>query len=74
MAFIQEEITKKGLFLRPSKLNGCSLRIVDPSQNLLGTTIRMWSTFSFCVGIKALILLYLFCSKNLDKLHLFTLI
>ena len=37
-------MTKKGRCLRPSELNGRSLRVVDQSQNLLATTIRMWAT------------------------------
>ena len=74
MARIQEEITNKGQFLRPFGLNGRTLRVVNPSQNLLGTTTRMWTTFSFCFRILALTILYLFCSQNLDKLYFFTLV
>ena len=47
MARFQEEMTKKGLFLRPSELNGRSHHVVGQFQNLLGITIRMWVTFSF---------------------------
>ena len=38
MDSIQEEITEKDRFLRPSELNWHSLSAADQSQNLLGTT------------------------------------
>ena len=33
---IQEEMTEKSQFLRPSELNGPSLSAVDQSENLVG--------------------------------------
>jgi len=42
-------MTKKCKFLRPFELNGRSLSTVDQSQNLSGTTSRMWATFSLCL-------------------------
>ena len=55
MARIQEEMTKKGRFLRPSELNGRSLSVIDQFQDLMGTAIRSWKTFNFCFRIIALI-------------------
>ena len=69
MARIQEEMTKKGRFLRPSELNGRPLRAVDLSHNLFGTTIRMWATFSFFFIIIATIVFYTFFSQYLDKMY-----
>ena len=43
----RQEITKKGRFLScPSELNVRSLRVVDQSQNLLGTALWIWETFN----------------------------
>ena len=57
----ENRITEKGLFLRPSELNGRSLRAVEQCQNFLGATIRMWETFSFFFSATAFIVCYLFC-------------
>ena len=55
MASIQEEMTEQFPFLRPSELNGRLFSAVDQSQNLLGTSSRMWATFSLCLRFIALI-------------------
>ena len=47
MARIQEEITKKSRYLHPSDQNRRSLRVVYQYQNLLATSTRMWTIFSF---------------------------
>jgi len=42
-----QEITKVGQFFScPSELNVRSFRVVDQSQNSLGTAMRMWATFN----------------------------
>ena len=51
MAHSQKEMTKEGQFLRRSELNGRSIFVVDKSQNLMDTTIQMWTTFSFYAGM-----------------------
>ena len=47
MARIQEEVNKKGRFLRPSELKMYSLSAVDQSQNLLGTLSEIYGFNSF---------------------------
>ena len=68
---IQEEMTKKYRFLRPSEMNWRSFSAVDQSQNLLGTTSRMWATFILSLIFIALIVFDLLCSQNVDRLHFF---
>ena len=70
MVRIQEEITNKRRFLRPFEFNGLSLA-VDQSQNLFGTTSRMWATVGLCLKF---IVFDLLCSQNLNKLHFFMLV
>ena len=62
---------RKGQFLDPSELNEHSLRVVDPSQNVLGITILMWAPFSFCFKLITLIVFYFFRSQKLNKMYIF---
>ena len=64
-------MTEKGRFLCPSEFNGRSLSAVDQSQNLLGTTSRIWATLSLCLRSIALTVFDSFCSQNLVKLYFF---
>ena len=53
---------KKVRFLCPSELIVRSLRSVDQTQNLLGTTTQLWATLSLCFRSIVLIVFTLFCS------------
>ena len=55
-----QEMIKKGRFPCPYKLIERSLRVVDQSQNLYGTTIQMMPIFSLCFKSIALIVFELF--------------
>ena len=58
---IQEEMTEKGRFLCPSKLNEGQLSAIDQSQNFLFSTLRMWATCSLCLRIISMIVFDLLC-------------
>ena len=57
---MQEDMSEKNRFLRPSCSNGCSLSAVDQPRNLLGTTLRMCATFSLCLRYIALIVFFIY--------------
>ena len=71
---IQDDMTKKTLFLRISELNGSSLSFVDQSEKLLGTTQRIWTTLSLCLKFITLIVSYLSCLQYMDKSYFFMLV
>ena len=62
---------QKRPILHPSELIVRSLRAVEQSQNLISPIIRMCATSNFCLWIIALIVFFLFCSQNLDKLYIY---
>ena len=61
MARIQEAMNKEDRFLGPSELNGCSLRVIDQSQNFVGTIKQMWATLRFCFRSMAFTVVDIFC-------------
>ena len=58
-----QEITNKGrYFLYPSELNVRPFRVVDQSQNSLGTAMQMWATSNLSFRSIAFTVFDLFCS------------
>ena len=54
------QMTKKGRFSRLFELNGCSLCVVDQSQNLVGTTLQIWATFDIVTQIRKVFFFFMY--------------
>ena len=58
-------MTEKCRILRISELNGCLLRSVNQSQNLLGTTVQICKTFQNC--FRSVVLIDFLDKKNYNS-------